>query len=69
MTVADLAMPLVATAVGAQFGRHINWPFPLSNAMWPQPTGARHHLHNGVFWAVLTFLVVSSGVTIIEHVL
>src|SRR5215469_2348288 len=67
VTLAELAMPLVATAVGAQFGRHINWPFPLSHAVWPHRAKTQHHLHNGVFWAVLTFLVVTSGTTIIEH--
>jgi len=69
VTVAEFALPLVATAVGAQFGRHIDWPFAPSNSLWPRPTKARHHLHNGVFWAILTFLVVSSGVTILEHML
>jgi hypothetical protein len=43
--------------------------FPLWHSVWPHPNKARHHLHNGVFWAVLTFLVVTFGVTIIEHAL
>jgi hypothetical protein len=67
VTGAEFAVPLVATAVAAQFGRHIDWPFPLWHSVWPHPDKARHHLHNGVFWAVLTFLVVTCGVTIIEH--
>lgn len=67
MTLPEFVVPVVAGLVGARFGRHIDWPFPSPTSARSRRINARHDLNNGVFWAIFTCLVVSSGVTIIAH--
>jgi hypothetical protein len=61
-------MLLIAGFVGARFGRLMGWPFPPPNARALRQNMLSHDLSNGLFWAILTSLIVSSGVTIIEHI-
>jgi len=67
MTLAEFAMPLVGIAIGARFGRLVDWPFSPPKSIWPRRTKVPHSLSNGVFWAIVTCAVVSSGVAVIEH--
>jgi hypothetical protein len=66
MTLSELVMPFVACLAAAHFGRYIDWPFPAPNSARPRQI-ARHDLSNAVFWAMLTSLVVSSGLGVIEY--
>ena len=67
VTMVDFVTPLVAGFIGARFGRLMEWPFPPRDWRRPRQIHARYDLGNAMFWAILTCLVVSSAMTVIDH--